>query len=186
LRTTLVYICLENSAFAAAGAEIVFLMEQHEPVAWHLGRRVLMKSLELLPMEEVSKPEKQADRNEFKAEFQQLRNELKSVSTALIRYQPPQPQEAKSKASDAEARQNSPRYYTWGALRRAEKGLRSDVTNLTSEVTTLKNSLEEAQKRIKDCQSCRVCRRQFFALLKVDLPKGDIWVKCRSCGGNHR
>jgi hypothetical protein len=240
LRTTLVYICLENSAFAARGADIETLLVQHEPVAWNLGRKVLMKSLELLPLEKVSESKKQADADadDLKAECKQLRIELKSVATALVQYQPPQPLERpellrlrnevtplraqnarmhlatrqlaranleleakleKGKAGnnqhlsdnkrssleaqlqDAESKlrsANSARF-AWGAMQRKNQGLRSDVT-------TLKNALEEAERRMKDCKSCRVCRREFFGLLKMDLPKGDIWVKCRSCGGNHR
>jgi len=185
LRMTLVYICLENSAFATRSADIVALLEQHEPVAWRLSTKVLMKSLELLPVEKGSEPEKQADADGVK--MGKKRNEQHVSKDRLLALEG-QLQEAKSKASDAESRLHKANssQHAWGAMKRANKGLQAEVTALNAEVTKLKNSLEEAQTRVKDCKSCHVCHRQFFVLLKVDLPKGDIWVKCRSCGGNHR
>jgi hypothetical protein len=81
--------------------------------------------------------------------------------------------EAQLQDTESKLRSANSARFAWGAMQRKNKGLHSDVTNLNLEVTTLKNALEDAQRRVKDCKSCRVCRREFFGLLKMDLPKRD-------------
>lgn len=86
LRTTLLRICTENVALVKLDAELVSLLENHEPVAWNLLADTWMKLLEATAAEKAKKRERQEEIDILKAECQELRNETKSATTALVKF----------------------------------------------------------------------------------------------------
>ncbi|ERF72406.1 hypothetical protein EPUS_06035 [Endocarpon pusillum Z07020] len=63
--------------------------------------------------------------------------------------------------------------------------VRGENESLRKEVKWLRRMLEHAQRLVKDTTECRHCDTAFWALLKVDLHKDDVYVKCGSCGQKH-
>ncbi len=68
--------------------------------------------------------------------------------------------------------------HAWGRIRREKDSLRK-------EVEWLRGTLEYAQRLVKDTRECRHCGDTFWALLKVDLHKDDVYIKCGDCGQKH-
>lgn len=63
--------------------------------------------------------------------------------------------------------------------------LRKENESLKKEVEWLRETLEFAQQLIKNTKECRYCHQVFWALLKVDLGKNDVCVRCGDCGQKH-
>ncbi len=63
--------------------------------------------------------------------------------------------------------------------------VRDEKDALGKEIAWLRGTLEYAQRRVKDTKKCKFCHQVFWALLKVDLVKDDVYIKCGDCGQKH-
>jgi DNA repair exonuclease SbcCD ATPase subunit len=68
--------------------------------------------------------------------------------------------------------------HAWGALN-------LEKASLEKRAAWLKDIIVYAQKRVKDIRECTHCNTNFWGLLKVDLEKNDVYIKCGSCGQKH-
>ena len=247
LRTMVMRSCTKNMPLATGDAEIVSLLKKHEPLAWTLIEETWRNAVDLTTVGKAPNDERQAEFHKMQVECEQLRTELKSVATALVKFGRPQPdqqsQTARLKAeitvlraqnnhleteasrltkantdlwnerealqkklsqeyqkkdnkhqalmkknfvlenkfeeTQVDLRKAESRRFAWGALNREKKELKE-------EVDWLKNTLTNAQRLVQNTRECRQCHYAFWALLKVNLHKNDVWVKCARCGVNHR
>ena len=91
LRTMLMRICMENIALVKGDAHLASLLNQHEPVAWNLLGETWMKSVVLHTPEKASNTEEQSEINRLKAECEQMRIQMTSATTALVKLDRPLP-----------------------------------------------------------------------------------------------
>lgn len=81
-------------------------------------------------------------------------------------------------SANSRLRDTEPANHAWGRVR-------GENASLRKEVQWLRGKLGHAQRLVKDTTECRRCGKAFWALLKVDLRKNDVCVKCGSCGQKH-
>jgi chromosome segregation ATPase len=68
--------------------------------------------------------------------------------------------------------------HAWGKINHEKKSLKSQVQYL-------EDMLEDAEGLVDDTRKCRQCGMGFWALLRVNREKKEVYVKCADCGYSH-
>jgi len=131
VRTVLMRICAENMAVVERDAVLLPLLKKHEPMAWTLLEEKLIKTIQLPATVRATDREQQERINKLKAECETLRNETKSVSTALVKFN----------GSDQALQATS--------LAAENLLLEQDKSRLERENETLKNEQQALQRKLR-------------------------------------